>query len=159
MLAIQTILHPTDFSKQSASAFQVASALARDYGAKLLLLHVRQPGTMVFGEFGALPPSPQETDEELRARLAQLVPPEKSVRVERFLATGSPAEEILRLAGDAHADLIVLGTHGRTGLGRLLMGSVAERVVRKAPCLVLTVKEPLAEAEAATCRETAPAAV
>ena len=145
MLPIHTILHATDFSPQSEAAFGVACALARDYRARVIVMHVHQTPTMAFGEFGALPPAPDETEEGLRARLANIRPTDATVPVDRYMTDGEPAEEILRLAKERGADLIVLGTHGRTGLGRLLMGSVAENVMRRAPCLVLTVKQPVPE--------------
>jgi nucleotide-binding universal stress UspA family protein len=145
MLPIHTIVHATDFSPQSEAAFGVACAMARDYHAKVIVVHARQTPTMAFGEFGALPPAPEDTEEGLRARLANIHPADKTIEVERFLAEGEPAEEILHLANDRHADLIVLGTHGRTGLGRLVMGSVAEKVMRRAKCMVLTVKHPVPE--------------
>jgi nucleotide-binding universal stress UspA family protein len=142
MLPIRTILHPTDFSPQAEYACRLASALARDYGARLILLHVKMIPTVAFGEFAALPPEPEETMENLKERLTQMKP--RDCAAEYVLTEGVPAEEIVNMAGDKHCDLIVMGTHGRTGLGRLLMGSVAELVVRRAPCPVLTVKMPLA---------------
>jgi nucleotide-binding universal stress UspA family protein len=141
MLAIRTILHPTDFSNYSAYAFRLACALARDYGARLVVLHVAMPPVVVYGE-GVLPPEPEGYKERLREQLHKVVSQDPKVPVEHRLVEGDAATEILRLAGDSKCDLIVMGTHGRTGLGRLLMGSVAEQVVRKAPCPVLTVKTP-----------------
>jgi nucleotide-binding universal stress UspA family protein len=80
-----------------------------------------------------------------------------STGIEYLLADGIPAEEIVKVASDRGCDLIVMGTHGRTGVGRLLLGSVAEEVMRKAPCPVLTLKHPLpaAEAEIAPVKEPA----
>ena len=72
-----------------------------------------------------------------------MVVPDSNVPVERRLLAGDPADAIIRLAESEHIDLIVMGTHGRRGLSRLLMGSVAESVVRVAPCPVLTVKQPV----------------
>ena len=86
---------------------------------------------------------PQVNDGALRDKLDELKPGQDNVPVDHYLAHGDPASEILRLAQDAKADVIVMGTHGRTGLPRLLMGSVAEQVVRKAPCPVVTVKSPM----------------
>ena len=80
--------------------------------------------------------------EPLRERLQQLRPEDPKILVEHRLVQGGGAEEILQVAQERKCDLIVMGTHGRTGLGRLLMGSVAEQVVRKAACPVLTVKTP-----------------
>jgi nucleotide-binding universal stress UspA family protein len=147
MLAIKTILHPTDFSDRSGYAFDAAHALARDYGARLLVLHVRQPMLVSFGELPALPPEGPEPREVLLARLREWKPADPSVKVEYVLCEGDPATEILGIARSRGCDLIVMGTHGRTGLGRLLMGSVAEMVARKAPCPVFTLKTPFVEAK------------
>ena len=141
MLAIQTILHPTDFSERSGFAFRLACSLARDYGARLVDLHVAEPPTAVAAE-GVLMPPPTIDLEPLRERLQQLRQEDQKVLVEHILVQGGAAEEILQVAQERKCDLIVMGTHGRTGLGRLLMGSVAEQVVRKASCPVLTVKTP-----------------
>ncbi len=141
MLAIRTVLHPTDFSERSEFAFRLACSLARDYGARLVVLHVAEPPTAVAGE-GVVMLPPAFDLEPLRERLQQLRPEDLKIPVEHRLVQGDAATEILRVAGEAKCDLIVMGTHGRTGLGRLLMGSVAEQVVRKASCPVLTVKTP-----------------
>jgi len=90
----------------------------------------------------------EEYLQEERGKLERVSAPTE-VRVERQVGEGDSAVEILRAAQDLKADLIVMGTHGRTGLGRLLMGSVAEQVVRKAPCPVLTVRTPSLQAESA----------
>jgi nucleotide-binding universal stress UspA family protein len=146
MLAIKTILHPTDFSKRAEYAFQLACALARDYGARLLIAHVKTPPAAVYGEMGALPPEPAEVEEALKEWLNRIRPVDERITVDHFFLVGEPAEEIVRLAGKQRADIIVMGTHGRRGFGRLLMGSVAEQVVRKAACPVVTIKAPMAEA-------------
>ncbi len=83
--------------------------------------------------------------EDLEAELRQLTIPDGAVPVDRRLLVGDPATEIVRIAEEEPCDVVVMGTHGRTGLGRLLMGSVAEEVLRKAPCPVLTVKSPIAD--------------
>jgi nucleotide-binding universal stress UspA family protein len=145
MLAIHTILHPTDFSDRSEFAFRLGCALARDYGARLVLLHVAHPPVVVYAE-GVVPPVPDDYMERLEEDLHRLQAPGPSVHVEHQLLEGDPVAEILAVAEKTSADLIVMGTHGRTGLGRLLMGSVAEQVVRKAPCPVLTVRTPFHEA-------------
>jgi nucleotide-binding universal stress UspA family protein len=145
MLPIHTILHPTDFSEQSDYAFGLACALARDHGARLILLHVASLPVAVFGEAGVFV-EPEDYQEPLKRQLDQLRVPDASVPVERRIEEGEAAAGILRVAGETNAGLIVMGTHGRTGLGRLLAGSVAARVMRKAPCPVLTVKTPFAEA-------------
>jgi nucleotide-binding universal stress UspA family protein len=143
MLPIRTILHPTDFSERSGAAFRLACALARDYDAWLIALHVL-PTEVVYGEGVVLPP-PQAYRVEALEKLEEMRAEGPGVRVETRLAEGNPAEQIIRLAREVPCELVVMGTHGRTGLGRLLMGSVAEQVVRKAPCPVLTVKQTLAE--------------
>jgi nucleotide-binding universal stress UspA family protein len=141
MLPIRTIVHPTDFSANSQCAWEMACALARDYGARLLLVHV-EPPLPSFAELGAVPPEPFDR-RALERKLAQIKPTDSNVTVvARTLLDGDEASEINRFAEENHADLIVMGTHGRTGLGRLLMGSVAESVLRQAPCPVLTIKTP-----------------
>jgi nucleotide-binding universal stress UspA family protein len=140
MSPIHTILHPTDFSLQSENAFNFASSLARSHKSRLIVLHVRESPAAVCGEFGSLPVE-REPIEPLRDKLIRLHSPD-SIAVEHHLKEGDPAREILAAAREFKADLIVLGTHGRTGLSRLLMGSVAEQVVRKAPCPVLSIKTP-----------------
>lgn len=146
VLTIKTILHPTDFSEPSDLAFRLACSLARDHGARLVVAHVIEPPVPVYGGGVLVVPPPQGLKEPLRAKLLQLRPPGETVQVEHRLAEGDAATEILDLAEQARADLIVMGTHGRGGLRRVLMGSVAEEVVRKAPCPVLTVRTPSPEA-------------
>jgi nucleotide-binding universal stress UspA family protein len=145
MLALRSILHPTDFSEHSDYAFRLACSLARDYKARLVLVHVT-PTVVVSGTLAAMPPRPPDARKALEEQLTNLRSPDPSLGVEHHLKAGDPAAEILRLAQEARVDLIVMGMHGRTGLGRLLMGSVAEQVVRKAPCPVLTVKVPRRQA-------------
>jgi nucleotide-binding universal stress UspA family protein len=142
VLPIHTIVHPTDFSERSANALQFACALARDYGARVVVLHVAPTPVIAYGE-GVVPPEPGLMLQEAKGQLERLPVPDERVRVERRFAEGDAAAEILRAAGEVRASLIVMGTHGRTGLGRLLMGSVAEQVVRRAHCPVLTVTTPL----------------
>ncbi|MBL8797556.1 MAG: universal stress protein [Planctomycetia bacterium] len=147
MLAFKTILHPTDFSERSALALRLAGALARDHGARLVILHVAVPPPAIMMEGVAVPAA----EIDLKPLWAQLrkVKPADAVPVDYQLVEGDPAAEVMRIADEIGADVIVMGTHGRTGLGRLLMGSVAEQVVRKATCPVLTVKAPHAAPPAA----------
>lgn len=140
MLPIQTILHPTDFSPQSAYAFRLACSLARDYGARLILAHVHLPAAPYFAEGVPIALDPAAEREALREQLGRLHPDDPLIAVDHRLLEGDPAAEIVTLAREVGCDLIVMGTHGRTGIGRLLMGSVAESILRKAPCPVLTVK-------------------
>jgi nucleotide-binding universal stress UspA family protein len=141
MLAIQTILHPTDFSDRSLFAFRLACALARDYQAHLIVLHVA-PLQVLGAVEGVVLIPPENQREALEEELHRLQPPNPGIHVEHRLVQGEPVPEILEVAGQTKADLIVMGTHGRTGLSRLLMGSVAEQVVRNAPCPVLIVRTP-----------------
>src|SRR5262249_23309297 len=123
MTRIDTILHPTDFSDRSAHAFELACSLARDHGARLVVLHVVPSPLAVPAGSEALPPGPEEfalTAE--KDQLAAIQSPDPAVPVERRLVVGNPVEEILRAAAETGSDLVVMGTHGRTGLGRLLMG-------------------------------------
>jgi nucleotide-binding universal stress UspA family protein len=142
MLAIHTVLHATDFSRNASGAFQLACALAHDYGARLVLLHVTAPPVGMYGD-AVCDPEPPNYQEPCHAALQRLQPGDLGIPVDRRVAEGDAPTEILRVAADIKADIIVMGTHGRTGVGRLVRGSVAETVVRSAPCPVLTVKPPL----------------
>lgn len=143
-LPIQTILHPTDFSEQARAAFHVACTLARDYAARVIVLHVAPPPITVLGGMTAVPTLPDEYNVPvLEEKVRALRSPYAAVPLEPRVVEGEAAQVILEIARQRPCDLIVMGTHGRTGLGRMLMGSVAEQVVRKAPCPVLTVKTPL----------------
>jgi nucleotide-binding universal stress UspA family protein len=145
MLPLKVILHPTDFSPHSQQAFQLASLLARDTGARLIVLHVIELPLIAYSGVPMAPPLPLMPGEERQAlakQLRQIRPQDPAITVEHRLEQGDPATAILEIAKETGSDLIALGTHGRTGLGRLLMGSVAEKVVRGATCPVLTVKTP-----------------
>ena len=142
MLPVHTILHPTDFSGPSAYALGLACALARDYGARLIALHVTHMPPIFAGE-GMVPPASDEIRAEAEEQLRELPVPQDDVRVKRRLEEGDAAGEIIRVAAEVEASLIVMGTHGRTGLNRLLMGSVAEQVVRRSTCPVVTVTRPV----------------
>lgn len=136
----ETIVFPTDFSTLADAALAYATSFARDTGAKLLIVHVEEPpaayggGEMYYG-------LPEPDTAALTAMLHRVVPPDPQVPYEHRLLLGDPASEVVALAESVAADLIVMATHGRTGLKRLLMGSVAEAVVRRATCPVLTFKE------------------
>jgi nucleotide-binding universal stress UspA family protein len=152
MPKIKVILHPTDFSPRSEQAFQLGCSLARDLGARLIVLHVLERPVIAYTGVAMAPPAPPPSEEERSAlgeQLRQVRSPDATVGVEHRLEAGDPATAILQVAQEAGCDLIVMATHGRTGLGRMLMGSVAEKVVRNATCPVLPVKTPLPEAAAA----------
>jgi nucleotide-binding universal stress UspA family protein len=144
MLAIRTILHPTDFSEHSANAFGLACALARDYSARLLVLHVVERPVLAYGGVMTPPPPPPspEAREAAIEKLRRISPADRAIPVEHLCEEGDAATGILQVARERQGDLIVMGSHGRTGLGRLLMGSVAEQVVRRAACPVLIVRAP-----------------
>lgn len=139
MLPIRTILHPTDLSVYSEAAFGLSLALARDFGARLIVLHVHPPLVAAYGDL-TLVESPAVIRKKVKERRLRLAAPDLSVPVEQRLEEGLAAEEILAVALETRADLIVMGTHGRRGVKRLLRGSVAEQVVRQAACPVVTVR-------------------
>lgn len=121
-------------------AFEVAGAMARDRSAPLVVLHVAPRPLSSLGGTQAVPPMPDEINlKDARDQLARITAP-AGVTMETRLEMGEAGAIILSVARDTHCQMIVMGTHGRSGLGRLLMGSVAEEVVRKAPCPVLTLK-------------------
>jgi universal stress protein A len=148
MMPIRTVLHPTDFSAPSEAALELACSLARGYGARLVILHVT-PYEVTADEMIAVPTNPGYYGDALNEIRDRVVGPFPDFPVETCLREGTPAEEIVRAADDLGADLIVLGSHGRTGLGRLLMGSVAEAVMRRAGCPVLLAKGPVVTASTA----------
>lgn len=136
---IQTILLPTDLSASAESALGAAFSLARDYHARLIVLHVASYGSAVpYSEFETMLKDSSGYRRELEDQLRQCQKP--ACNAEFRVEEGDPAEQILRIAQETRCDLIVMGTHGRTGLRRLLMGSVAEKTLRNASCPVLLVK-------------------
>jgi nucleotide-binding universal stress UspA family protein len=108
--------------------------MAREHDAQLTLLHVVPLPALMNG------PPPESYLDHLYEELCRLRPRDPKVRVRNVVAEGAPVLTILNAARESGCDLIVMGTHGRRGLNRLLRGSVAEEVVRQAPCLVLTVR-------------------
>jgi nucleotide-binding universal stress UspA family protein len=136
------ILFPTDFSPASQEALKWATSLARDTGASITIVHVEEP-PMAYGGGEMYVGDGEGHREELKKSLVEVVPADSSIHFEHKLLIGDPANAIVQTAEDEHADFIVIGTHGRTGLTRLLMGSVAEAVVRHAKCPVLTIKQPV----------------
>jgi nucleotide-binding universal stress UspA family protein len=148
MIDLHRILIPTDFSKHSQNALAYAVAFAEKFGAELHLLHVVQDLAMFLPDGVTagpplLPPVDQLTaavrvalDRAIEENHLQHLPVQTHVR------EGTPFYEIIRFAKEKDIDLIVMGTHGRSGLVHVLLGSVTEKVVRKAPCPVLTVRHP-----------------
>jgi nucleotide-binding universal stress UspA family protein len=139
VIRIKKILYPTDFSSYSNQAYFHAIALAKTHAATLTVLFVYHPDkTMTPGSQG----DEQADRRYWQEQLEQIRPVDPQIPVNHILLHGDPATEIVRYGRDVGADLIVMGTHGRTGLERLLMGSVAEKVLRDAACSVLVVKLP-----------------
>jgi nucleotide-binding universal stress UspA family protein len=136
---VQVILHPTDFSASSAAALRVARALAGDLAARLILLHV-VPVTILMDGSMAAEIDPQPYRDALEKIREALDGPDMKYPIETRLMRGFEQEEIRRAAEEVACDLIVMGTHGRTGLGRLFMGSVAESVLSRADCPVMVVR-------------------
>lgn len=134
------IMVPIDFSEQSRHALEHAASLARESGATLLVVHVKEPPHYFPPTGSGIYADPNHTKEG--KRLADFVPRGLGVHCEYQIRIGDPADEIVKVVEDEDVDLIVMGTHGRSGISRMLMGSVAEAVVRQAPCPVLTYKQP-----------------
>jgi universal stress protein A len=134
----RTILCPTDFSRTAALALELAAALARHGPARLVILHVAQPPVVMYDERGQPLPRAQDYREAAWRQLMNLAIADGLV-VERRVAEGEASAAILRSAKALTAELIVLGTHGRTGLERLIVGSVAADVTKRAPCPVALV--------------------
>lgn len=147
MLSLGLIVVPTDFSQRSMRALPFAIDLAEKYGAKLRVIFVNEPG-LVISDMAWVGVTESEMSKEHREEaqqsiskiVADQVPDDIDARGE--VLTGGAVDSIIKYANDHNADLIVMATHGRTGLSHVLMGSIAEQVVRKATCPVLTIKHP-----------------
>jgi universal stress protein A len=155
MLDLSQILAPTDFSEHSSHAIRYAAGLARQLGAKLVLLHVVSNEGLESISKAHVPPHPvdkvyEELIHEAREQYDACVTPEvrRALEIEVLVLPGVPFLEIIRAAQVKGADLIVMATHGRTGLSHALMGSVTEKVVRKASCPVLSIRPVGAETTA-----------
>ena len=146
MITIQNILVPSDFSECSDRAVRYGLELARKFDSTLHLLHVVQdPMTQPWAAEGFAVPLLEVVEQwqkQAADRLAGTVPPADRARVRIASTVASPYAEILLYAGEHDIDLIVMGTHGRGGVSHLLLGSIAEKVVRRSPCPVLTVRHP-----------------
>lgn len=154
-LEIKRILVPTDFSECSRTAIIYASELARIYQAKIFLLHVVESSVYSL-DTSLIPPGDPFG---LREKLVEMTEKEAALirkggfDVEGECVIGLPAIEIVRAVQEKKVDLVVMGTHGRTGLSHILLGSTAERVIQRAPCPVLTVKAEKKEAAAGSWTE------
>ena len=138
------ILVPIDFSEHANAAVEYATSLARATKATLLIVHV-EPARDWIGDEEVYSSADEYDEFVIHTMLESVRPTDHRVPWEHRLLRGSPADEILKLAERLNVELIVMGTHGRTGLARVLMGSVAEAVLRRASCPVLTVKQPSRE--------------
>jgi universal stress protein A len=135
------ILVPTDFSKASVAAFKPAAAIASHFGSSLFLIHVAEELPLFAYRIGV-------TEKELRERVTERAAAEMRKIARRLpvkpdellVRIGNVQQELLRVVKERKIDLIVMGTHGRTGLAHAVVGSTAEKIVRLAPCQVLTVK-------------------
>ena len=146
MIKLKKILVPTDFSDFSELAFQYGLSFCREYGAEMTMLHVIEDpfypsagGSFGFDMAGFF----SKMEEEAQKKMDELIATDqaKGVTVQRQIVRGTPFLEIIRVAKEQDSDMIVIATHGRTGLAHVLMGSVTEKVVRKAPCPVLVVRK------------------
>jgi nucleotide-binding universal stress UspA family protein len=147
MSRIRRILHPSDFSRASSAAFAKAVEMAKTNRAELLVVHVLTPVIPMMGDGYVSPKVYEEIEATARShaqtQLDRLLAKAKQARVRvkgLLMEGGVPHEQITRAARSKRADLVVIGTHGRTGLAKFFLGSVAGRVVSSAPCPVLTVR-------------------
>ena len=149
MFELRSILLPTDFSECAGYALSYATSLARQAGAKIICVHVIEPVVPTVGYTGMAEPLPiadisEQLEDSAERELPKIAGCEEcaGLEVEDVIVHGDAASEIVRVASERKVDLIVIASHGRTGLGRSLFGSTAESVVRHAPCPVLVVKPP-----------------
>jgi nucleotide-binding universal stress UspA family protein len=146
------ILAATDFSEDSALALSFAEEMARRFSAEMIVLHVDQPLTPVMAtpelgpamDVGAMSRIAEEQRVLAQRELDKIITRlrDSGLKARSLLKVGSPFLEVIHTAQNEAVDLIVMGTHGRTGLAHVLLGSVAERVVQKAHCPVLTIRHP-----------------
>jgi universal stress protein A len=150
MSTIRKILVPTDFSPHAQEAFRVAHDLAKATGAGVVVFHVARPPAVVSDGHSALSTPADVEGKDVWERLQKIQPTDPAVQVEHevIVADRPDASHILRILQERGCDLIVIGTHGRTGLRHLLFGSVTDDVVRRAQCPVMVVKAPVHDAEA-----------
>lgn len=147
-MKIEKILVPIDFSDYSKSALRYAVNFAKFFNAEIILVYVVEPviypPDFSMGQI-AIPTVTTEFDERAKEELNKLAKNQipSQVKVSTVIKTGKPFIEIIDTAAEANADLIIIATHGHSGVEQILFGSTAEKVVRKAPCPVLTLREPV----------------
>jgi universal stress protein A len=143
---IKKVLVPIDFSDYSKSALKYAVNFSKLFNAEIILIYVVEPviypPDFSMGQI-AMPSLNTEWDERAKDELDKLAKSEISTSVKTILKTGKPFVEIIETAKEENIDLIIIATHGHTGVEHILFGSTAEKVVRKAPCPVLTLREPI----------------
>jgi nucleotide-binding universal stress UspA family protein len=147
MIAIKKLLVPTDFSEYSKFALRYAVALAKSFGAKVHVIHVHEPyphGSVLEGIYydPEIMEKVKSKEEEALDTIVKELRDQQQIDAEAVFVKGRPFMEIIRQAEQLEADLIVIATHGRKGVSHFVFGSTAEKVVRMAPCPVLTVKYP-----------------
>lgn len=144
MINYQKILCPIDYSDCSMNALAYAAKLAIKDSARLYLIYVKEEHASDYGglKFDAELNRTAETDAAIEQKLRSSIPEEirRCINIETLIRVGIPFEEILKAARDLEADLIVMGTHGRTGISHMVIGSVTEKVIRNAPCPVLCIR-------------------
>jgi len=153
-LHLSKVLLPTDFSGCANYALSYAASIARATGARIICVHVVEPIVPAVGYTGLAAPMPiadisEQLEDSAGRELPRLTDCEEfsGLEVEEVIVHGDAAAEIVRVANEREVDLIVVSSHGRTGLGRIIFGSTAEAVVRHASCPVLVVKPPPQEEE------------
>lgn len=152
MIQLQKILVPTDFSDNARIALDYAAELARSRNAEVLLVHVMEPPIYPVS-FGVGPTNLPLMEQDIRRHVEEALERLRreafgdTIRCRCIVREGQPFVEIVKAAREEGADMIVISTHGHSGIKHLLLGSTAERVVRKAPCPVLTVRQPGREFE------------
>src|SRR5882724_2495754 len=146
-MKIRSILVPTDFSECGNYALSYAASLARTFGSSITCVHVIEPIVPTVGYSGMTEPMPiadiaEQLEDSAERELPKLAECDEcaGLDIEELVVHGEAASEIVRVAKERSIDLIVIASHGRTGLGRILFGSTAEAIVRHAPCPVLVVK-------------------
>jgi nucleotide-binding universal stress UspA family protein len=148
MIDLHRILVPTDFSEYSKTAVTYAAAFADKFGAELHLIHVVQNLALIIPDIlpvePSLVPSLEQMTEAVHTAFDRMIAENKlqAYAIHRAVREGTPFYEIIQYAREAKIDLIIMGTHGHSGLAHVLLGSVTEKVVRKSPCPVLTVRHP-----------------
>ncbi|RJP68526.1 MAG: universal stress protein [Candidatus Abyssobacteria bacterium SURF_17] len=148
MINIERILFPTDFSEHSKHAFHYALSFAKEYNAKLYMLHVIEDIQYLANAYMfdvPIMPSFADMEQNRLKEMQEFIDREvtdATLKIEKVVRRGRPFIEIIQMARDEKIDLIVIATHGRGGLEHVVFGSVAEKVVRKAPCPVLSIRMP-----------------